>query len=232
MNLKSLALGALAFILLFGMGLAACGGPEPVTADPHEVLATTSANMKELQGFHFRYELHQPESADKADGVQSVEGDIDAQGNMKATVRILAGGNLIDVEFIALSDTHYLKYPISPNWVSLAPKDSPLGDLNLATFSIQILDQIIDPAMVGAEKRQGRRTYHISGQVGADDVEAIAGAVSTADRFATDLWVGTEDNRLYEVNIDGPMTLKEPQGTWRSIILSNLDVAVEIKAPQ
>jgi len=231
MKPKSLALGSLAFILLFGMGLAACG-PEPVTADPEEPLATTSANMKELQGFHFKYELHQPESADKADGVQSVEGDIDAQGNMKATVRLLAGGNLIDVEFIALSDTHYLKYPISPNWVSLAPEESPLGDLNLATFSIQILDQIVDPVMVGAEKRQGQRTYHIAGQVTAEDVEAIAGTVSTADLFATDLWVSTEDDRLYEVNIDGPMTLKEAPGTWRSIILSNLDVAVEIKAPQ
>jgi len=28
------------------------------------------------------------------------------------------------------------------------------------------------------------------------------------------------------------MTTKEPGGTWRSIILSDLDVAVEIKAPQ
>jgi hypothetical protein len=116
--------------------------------------------------------------------------------------------------------------------VPLKPEDSPLGDLNLATFSIHILDQIIGPTMVGAEKRQGERTYRITGQVTAQDVEAIAGTVSTADRFATDLWVGTDDSRLYEVNIAGPMTTKEPEGTWRSIILSNLDVAVEIKAPQ
>jgi len=222
---------ALALALLTGIGLVSCG-EEPVTADPEEVLATTSTNMKALAGFHFRYELHQPESADKAEGVQSVEGEIDADGNMQATVQLLAGGTLINVDFIALSDTHYLKYPISPNWVPLEPEESPLGDLNLATFSIQILDQIIDPTIAGAEKRQGKRTYHITGQVTAEDVEAIAGSVSTADRFPTDLWVGTEDSRLYEVNISGPMTTKEPGGTWRSIILSDLDVAVEIKAPQ
>lgn len=217
--------------LAASVGLTTCS-EEPVTADPDEVLVATSANMKKLQGFHFAYELHQPESADKAEGVQKVEGDIDAQGNMQATVQLLAGGSLINVDFVALSDTHYLKYPISPRWVPLKPEDSPLGDLNLATFSINILDQIVDPTMAGAEKRQGKKTYHITGEVTAEDVEAIAGTVSTADRFATDLWVGTEDGRLYEVNIAGPMTKKEPQGTWRSIILSNLDVALEIKAPQ
>jgi hypothetical protein len=224
-------LTVLALALLTGIGLVSCS-EEPVNVDPQEVLATTSANMKELEGFHFRYELHQPESADRAEGVQSVDGDIDAAGSMQATVQLLAGGTLINVDFIALSDTHYLKYPISPNWVPLEPEESPLGDLNLAAFSIRILDQILGPTMVGAEKREGRRTFHITGQVTAQDVEAIAGSVSTADLFLTDLWVGIEDSRLYEVNISGPMTTKEPGGTWRSIILSDLDVVVEIKAPQ
>ena len=40
------------------------------------------------------------------------------------------------------------------------------------------------------------------------------------------------DSLLYEVDIMGPMTKSEPDGTYRSIVLSNLDVAVDIKAPQ
>jgi len=103
--------------------------------------------------------------------------------------------------------------------------------LNLATFSIQILDQIIDPTIAGAEKRQGKRTYHITGQVTAEDVERLPGRCPLRPLSHRPV-VGTEDSRLYEVNISGPMTTKEPGGTWRSIILSDLDVAVEIKAPQ
>jgi hypothetical protein len=50
--------------------------------------------------------------------------------------------------------------------------------------------------------------------------------------FVTDLWIGVNDNLLYEVDIMGPMTKDEPTGTYRSIVLSKLDVAVDIVAPQ
>jgi hypothetical protein len=227
----ALVLGAFLLALVAGVGLVACE-EEPVNVDPQAVLSTASANMKELAGFHFLYELHQPESADKAEGVQTVEGDIDAAGEMQATVQLLVGGVLINVDFVALGDTHYIRYPLQQEWTPMAPEESPLGDLNLAAFSIQILDQIVDPSYQGTGKKGGEKTYHMSGMVTAADVEQIAGSVSTADLFATDLWVGINDNLLYEVHITGPMTSKEADGTYRSIILSDLNVAVDIKAPQ
>jgi len=223
--------GTIVLALLVGGGAAACEG-EPENVDPQAVLSDASANMKQLAGFHFLYELHQPESADRAEGVQSVEGDIDATGDMQATVQILGGGILLNVDFVALADTHYLRYPLSQQWQAVAPEDSPLGELNLAAFSIQILDRIVDPSYEGTDKKRGKKAYHISGMVVAADLEQIAGSVSTADLFATDLWVGIDDSLLYEVDISGPMTTKEADGTWRSIVLSNLNVAVDVKAPQ
>jgi hypothetical protein len=222
---------AVLLTLLVGGGLAACG-EEPANIDPQQVLSAASANMKEIAGFHFVYALHQPESATQAEGVQTVEGDINGSGEMKATVQILGGGVLFNVDFVALSDTHYLRYPLSPDWQAVKPEDSPLGKLNLAAFSIQILDRILSPSYEGTGKKGGVKTYHITGTVTAADVEQIAGSVSTADLFATDLWVGINDGLLYEVDISGPMTTKEAEGTWRSIVLSNLDVAVDIEAPQ
>ena len=224
-------MGTIVLALLVGGGAAACEG-EPENVDPQAVLSDASANMKQLAGFHFLYELHQPESADRAEGVQSVEGDIDATGDMQATVQILGGGILLNVDFVALADTHYLRYPLSQQWQAVAPEDSPLGELNLAAFSIQILDRIVDPSYEGTDKKRGKKAYHISGMVVAADLEQIAGSVSTADLFATDLWVGIDDSLLYEVDISGPMTTKEADGTWRSIVLSNLNVAVDVKAPQ
>jgi hypothetical protein len=223
--------GAVVLAFLVGDIAGACEN-KPVNVDPQTVLSAASANMKQLAGFHFLYELHQPESVEKAEGVQTVEGDIDTAGDMQATVQILGGGVLFNVDFVALSDTHYLRYPLSQDWQAVAPEDSPLGKLNVATFSIQILDRIASPSYEGTDKKGGKKTYHISGMVAAADLEQIAGSVSTADLFATDLWVGIDDSLLYEVDISGPMTTKEADGTWRSIVLSDLGVAVDIKAPQ
>jgi hypothetical protein len=188
--------------------------------------------MKELAGFHFVYALNQPESAKKAEGVQQVDADINDKGEMIAKVQYLTGGSLINVDLVAMSDTHYVKFPLSTSWVPLKPSESPLENLNPAGLPVQILGEIMDPVLVGVEKREGHKTYHISGQVSKQAVESIAGSVSTADLFATDLWIGVDDNLLYEVNIMGPMTKDEPEGTYRSIILSNLDVPVDIVAPQ
>ena len=72
----------------------------------------------------------------------------------------------------------------------------------------------------------------MTGNVTKEDIESIVGTVSTADVFVADLWVGVDDDLLYEVDVDGPMTDAESAGTWRSIILSNLGVAVDIEPPQ
>ena len=75
------------------------------------------------------------------------------------------------------------------------------------------------------------KCYHITGNVAAAEVKAIAGAVDTTDAFPTDIWIGVADSYVYEVDIHGPATPDEPKGTWRSIVLSNQNVYVEIKAP-
>jgi hypothetical protein len=219
------------FATLCCAALVGCG-QETTDADPQQILDASSAKMKALAGFHFIYQLNQPESAKKAEGVQSVDADINDKGEMRATVEYLSSGSLINVDIVAMEDTHYVKFPLAAGWVQLKPSESPLENLNLAGLPVQILGEISAPTMVGIEKRAGQKTYHITGQVTKNDIENIAGNVSTADLFVTDLWIGISDSLLYEVDIMGPMTKNEPAGSYRSIILSNLDVAVDIVAPQ
>jgi hypothetical protein len=214
-------------------GLVACEG-EPQNVDPQAVLAAASAKMKQIVGFHFLYEVHTPESAmsNIGGGIVKVDGDINAEGSMKATVQLMASGLLIDVDFVAMTDAHYIKYPVVNTWQKLKPEDSPIGALNLSAFSIRILDRIAGTSYVGTDKKDGVKCYHINGMVAGAEVEQIAGSVDAAKLFGTDIWVGVDDGLLREVDIIGPMTDKEADGTWRSIMLSNLDVPVDIKAPQ
>ncbi len=207
-------------------------GQQAVNVDPSQVLAAASAQMKQLAGLHFVYEVHQPEGVDKQNGIVSITGDVGPNGDMQATVKIYASGFLVNADFIAVGDTHYIRYPLSLSWTAVSATESPVGTLNLATGTIQVLDRITDTEYVGVENRAGAKCYHITGTVAAAEVRAIAGSTDTTSPFPTDVWVGVEDDRVYEVDIKGSAQPSEPAGVWRVILLTAMDTAPDIKVPQ
>ncbi len=219
-------LPALAVILL------ACGGPSQ-EVDPRAVLAASSEAMKQIAGFHFVYEVHQPAGVQPGSGLEiaRITGDVNREGAMQASIDVTMGGTPLSLSFVALGDTHYIQDPLSQKWRSVAAASSPVGTLSLSAGTIRILDRILDPKYEGTEKKGGAKTYRISGRVAAAEVEAIAGAVDTEDEFPTELWIGVDDHYVYQVNIHGAATPNEDPRIWRSITLSNHNVYVEIKAP-
>ncbi len=105
------AVAALVLILALA-GLAACGGAVG-NVDPQTVLTQASANMKKIQGFHFVYEVHKPASAKPGAGLEiaRITGDVNAQGNMQATIDVTQGGSPDALGFVAVGDTHYIQDP-------------------------------------------------------------------------------------------------------------------------
>jgi len=226
---------ALVSVLLAALltGVAACsGGGDNV--DPDAVLEQASANMKDIAGFHFVYEVHQPASAEPSSGlyIARITGDVNSEGSMQSTVDATYGGIPVSIGLVAVDDTYYFQDPLSKEWRTLAAADSPVGELNLQAGTIQILERIADTSYEGTESKGGTETYHITGMVAAEEVKAIAGAVESTDSFPTDIWVGTEDYLVYEVDIKGAATPNEDPEIWRSIVLSDLDEFVDIQPPQ
>jgi len=100
--------------------------------------------MKTIQGFHFVYEVHKPESAKPGPGLEiaRMTGDINAAGDMRSTVDATYGGLPVTVGIVALGDTYYVQDPISQKWMSVPAVDSPVGQLSLNAGTIRILDNI------------------------------------------------------------------------------------------
>lgn len=222
-------LALLLMILLVPMS--ACGQDEAVA--PQTVLAQSSAAMKKIKGFHFVYEVHKPASAKPSSGLEiaRIAGDVNSEGSMRATIDVTQAGIPLQLQFVVIGGTQYIKDPLSQTWQSINTADSPVGELNLSAGTIRILDRITETSYEGRDGRQGANTYHITGKVAATDVEAIVGAVNTTGDFPTDIWAGVKDGLVYEVQIAGAATPSEDPGIRRSIVLSNLDEYVDIEAP-
>jgi hypothetical protein len=210
---------------LFGCG----GGGQPV--DPQTVLSASAAAMQQIKGFHFVYEVHKPGNAKPSSGtdIARITGDVNSEGNMQAALDVTQSGIPLTLNFVQVGDTQYLE--VFGKWQTIPIESSPVGKLSLGTGTIQILEKITDAKYVGEDTKGGVKCYHITGNVAAAEVKAIAGAVDTTDTFPTDIWIGIKDSYVYEVDIHGAATPDEPKGTWRSVVLSNQDVYVDIKAP-
>ena len=224
----------LAFASLSGViALAGCGGGGGGPVDAKAVLAKTSANMKRIVGFHFVYKVNAPQKATPSSGldIKGIQGDVNAQGSMTATIDVTESGIALQLKFVAIGDTQYIQNPLSGAWQSVGVDQSPVGKLNLNAGTIQILDKIVDPTYVADESIGGTATHHIKGTVSAAEVAAVVGAVSVTGTFPTDIWVGVKDNYVYQVQIAGAATSTDDPKTVRVITLSNLNKPVTVKAP-
>ena len=187
--------------------------------------------MQQIKGFHFVYEVHKPGNAKPGTGLEiaRITGDVNSDGNMQAAHRRHTGRYPADAELRAGRAIPSICR--LGQWQKIPIESSPVGKLSLSAGTIQILQRIAEAKYVGEDTKGGVKCYHISGKVAAAEVKAIAGAVDTTDTFPTDIWIGVSDSYVYEVDIHGAATADEPKATWRSIVLSNHDVYVEIKAP-
>jgi hypothetical protein len=224
----SAIIAALIVGLVVATALACGGGGTPV--DPQAVLAGSAAKMQQIKGFHFVYEVHKPANTKPGAGLEiaRITGDVNSDGNMKAAIDVTQDSVPLTLNFVQVGDTQYLQVG---QWQKIPIESSPVGKLNLGTGTIQILQRITETASVGEDKKGGVKCYHISGKVAAAEVKAIAGAVETTDTFPTDIWIGESDSYVYEVDVHGAATSTEPKDTWRSVVLSDLDTYVDIKAP-
>jgi hypothetical protein len=200
--------------------------------DPAVLLKECSANMKSIEGFHFVFEVHNPSNYKPSSGleIRRITGDINAKGDMEATVDVTQSGIPLEIGFIVVGDTQYIR--VGQVWQPIPVDDSPIGNVNLSAGTIRILDRIMEAKYEGREKKAGASTYHISGMVAAAEVAAIAGSAATTGTFPADIWIGVSDKLIYEVDIEGPAGHNDPEGIWRSIILSNQDEPVDVVAPQ
>jgi hypothetical protein len=187
--------------------------------------------MQQIKGFHFVYEVHKPANVKPGPGTEiaRITGDVNSQGNMQAVLDVTQSGIPVKLDFVQFGDTQYLQ--VFGNWQKIAIESSPVGKLNLSVGTIQILQRMTETKYLGEDSKGGAKCYHISGMVAAEEVKAIAGAVNTTNTFPTDVWIGVADSYVYEVDVHGAATPDEPKDTWRSVVLSNHDIYVDIKAP-
>ena len=229
-----LALTSIALLLALGsITFWSCSGDDGESVVPQEVFADSAVAMQAAESFHFTYEVEKPSDAEAPEGfdVVALEGDVAVEGRMRASVDLLQNGVPIEIEFVALEDTHYLRSPGASSWQAVPAAFSPVGNLNLGEGMIGILQQIEEPEYLGREEVDGNDAYHFRGSTPAQEVEAIVQAVDREEPFPTEVWIGVDNNLVRQIRLEGAATSGEPEETVRHLTLSDFGEEVTIEAP-
>ena len=201
--------------------------------DPKATFAASITAMKALTSLHVTYEVKRPANAKPVQGLDIVglTGDLTADGKMQATIDVQQNGIPLQLEFISVPPTQYLKDPVSGKWQSVPASASPVGTLNVSAGVAQILDRVTGAKYVGTESRNGVETYRFTGGVKGADVAGIVRTVDPTASFTVDLWIGVDDHYVHSVEMVGAAAAGEDAKTVRSINLSKFNEPVDIKPP-
>ena len=190
--------------LLLGLGLlavlaAGCtSGSSSTTSNlpaASTLLANSGSSMRGVTSVHFTINVNGTLANVP---IQNAEGDLNAQGQAKGNAKITELGELLQVDFVLVNSTFYIKgatggYTKVPASLAGSLFD-PTAILDPNRGIAKVLTSVQGASTQAKETVDGVDCYRIGGKVSKDVVAALVPGISS-DVTAT-LWVATDSKNL------------------------------------
>ncbi len=203
--------------------------------DATELLDRAVRAMAALQTFAFEIVTVAGETALMPGlNLDLVEGVVRRPNDFMATVEVSTPVGTIEVSAVGLGNTAWIQNPLSDGeWMSLEGIGDVAAILNPDTLVLAAINVLQDARIDGTEKIDGQDTTRIAGTINlaeaASMIDEADGQIS-ADPLDTFVWVDGDD-RIVEIELDGPILSTEDAGVIRSIRFYDFDEPVEIDEP-
>ncbi len=218
-------------------------GSEPVptatpTPDPQAIAARAGAAMSAVDSLHFTFQRDGAPvfvDAEESLAFRSAEGDYLAPDRMQATVKILAGGFVAEVQVISIGEQQWMTNLLTGRWDEMpagwgldpaAFFDSEAGIPHLMANDL-VISRFEGPAEV---EDLGGNYWHLSGEVGGEQVALMSGGLIPAENVVLDAWIDAETDLIHHVHLLLPDSDPQEPTEW-SIEFSDFGQPVEIQAP-
>jgi lipoprotein LprG len=159
------------------------------------LLAGSSASMRGVTSVHFTITVN---GTLPSVPIQNADGDLNAQGQAKGNAKITELGQLLQVDFVLVNNTFYIKgatggYTKVPASLAGSLFD-PTAILDPNRGVAKVLSSVRDATTQARETVDGVDCYRIGGQVSKDVVAALVPGINS-DVTST-LWVAADSKHL------------------------------------
>ena len=136
-----------------------------------------------------------------------------------------------EVEILAVDEQAFMKFSRDAPWLPL-PLDQVPFDFRAVGVSLsEIVRNITDPSVTGEETVLGRPTIRLEGQVVSDDLATLITSTDPGHPVSLTLWVEEADHTLRQLLITGRLFNDDAPETRRLVIISGINVPVDIQLP-
>ncbi|HWC81440.1 MAG TPA: LppX_LprAFG lipoprotein [Pseudonocardiaceae bacterium] len=223
------ALAVLAFLLVLVSGCQSGSDSSNLPAAPG-LLSTAAASTRAVTSLHFTLAVNGTLTSVP---VQSAEGDLNAQGQARGNAKISELGQLIQVDFVLVDGSFYLKgltggYQKLPSSMATSVFD-PTAILDPNRGVAKVLGGLGGPKTQAQEEVDGQQTYRISGTVAKSVVAGLIPGISSD--VATQVWVTTDARHLpvrAQFTVPGA---DGSQGATVDVHISKINQPVTVAAP-
>ncbi len=163
-----------------------------------------------------------------------VSGVVDIPERFELTVEAetIRPRSFVEVRVVTIKDQAYMTDIISGKWLQVEPEVLPFTFANFAQTLADIIEAVEAPAVVGTERLGDSETNHIRGLILSEDLGGLVPRAAEGLEVILDLWLEQSTNLLQQVLISGRVIATDEPGTVRKLTLGNINLPVEISAPE
>jgi hypothetical protein len=205
-----------------------------VAAKPPSVPALvkkTAAATAKVKSFHFVLDVaHAPPNPGGL-SIAAANGDVRVPDALQARFTGTFSGLKLKSALIFLAGRYFLQDPFSGKWQRLTANTNPIKFFNPGKGVLAIIGGARQLRVAGSEKVAGTDSWKLVGKVPVSALTYVLGSPPSPKLVPITIWVGKRDSILRKVLLSGPVNKGDGPLVARSLVLSNLDEHVNVKAP-
>lgn len=230
-RLSGRAVAALLLVPLVAFGLAACKKDTPADTsslpDGATLLSDSATAMKDVESVHIVLDI---DGSIAALPIKRAEGDVKRGGDAKGSIQLVTGPQLVEVQFVIIGDSAWLKYPTG-GW-TLTPGIKSVYDpgaiLDEQHGVANLLGTVTNPKTEGSESVGGVDTYRVA--VTPDKTAAAYLVPGVPDGVTAKVWVDKATKHMVKLVVNIPAAGGSPAAT-ATFNLTNFNTPVTVDAP-
>jgi lipoprotein LprG len=195
--------------------------------DGAALLTESASAMNDVETVHIVLDIDPPVGSLP---IARAEGDLKQGGDAKGTIQLLAGAQLLEVEFVVLGDDAWVKYPTG-GWVAAGAITNiydPSAILDPRRGVANLLSTASNARTEGSERVNGVDAWRIAVDIDHDAANMLVPGVP--DGLTGTVWVDQETKRLVKAVVNSPQTGSTPASTI-TLDMTDFNAAVDVGAP-
>jgi hypothetical protein len=227
-------------VLMILLVLSACSGSPTPEFTPEEIVSRSAARMVTLSGFDLIFDRSGAPAFldyDETLSLSKMEGHYDAPDKVRATVRVIAPGFVVEVDVISVGRIQWQTNVITGEWEQL-PEDwgfnpSTLFDPEFGLGAILSAD-LLELELLGLEELDempGKKLYAISAVLTGENIFDLSNWLIGPDAMDVKIFIDPDTFDLHRTILIEHQGNEELERIW-TIDFWNFDTVENIEPPE